>query len=556
MTQYLRWQALIALSGILLFSSVLVFLSQSLTTTFVPEPGGTYIEGVPEQPVNLNPLFLESRTDQDIAALVFSGLTRAAADGRLEPDLARHWELSPDSLTYTFHLRDDVFWHDGEPFSAADVAYTISVLQDPTYTGNLALAEVWRTTRVEVLDPLTLRVTLPEPYAPFLSFTTFGMLPSHLLKGYSVVDLATLPFSRRPIGTGCWRVTDESAGSITLRTFPDFYGPRPLLDKLILRFYPDASAVFEGYRRGEIMGLGRVRPEDVSQVAEEPELTLWNASLDGFTGIVLNLSRPLFADPAVRQALLYSLDRPSLIARVLYGQGLVANSFIVPTNWAYNPGIKQYPFDQKKARQLLERAGWVDQNEDGVREKDGVAFTFSLVTNREDPRRVRLTEEIARQWARVGVKAEVKTVNFDALTQDVLRPRDFDAAMIALLDLPTDPDPYPLFHSSQTEGDGHNFAGFVNERADLLMVEGRRVLDEKVRREIYFDFQDLFAEQLPILPLYHPVYNYAVDARVRDVQVGPLNQPSDRFRTLPDWFIKTRRVITAESGAPSLAGGG
>ncbi|HBY94483.1 MAG TPA: ABC transporter substrate-binding protein [Chloroflexi bacterium] len=549
MTQYLRWQALIALSGILLFSSVLVSLSQSLTTTFVPERGGTYIEGVIDQPGNLNPLFLESRTDEDIGALVFRGLTRATADGRIQPDLATRWEISPDSLSYTFHLRDDVFWHDGEPFSAADAIYTIGVLQDPTYAGNLALAEVWRTVRVEVLDPLTVRVTLPEPYAPFLSFTTFGILPSHLLGDYSASELPGLPFSRHPIGTGRWRLADENADSITLQAFPDFYGPPPLLDRLTLRFYPDATALFEGYRRGEIMGLGRVRPQDVNRVVQEPTLTLWSAPLDGFTGIVLNLAHPLFADPAVRQALLYGLNRPALIAQILSGQGLVANSFIVPTNWAYNPGIKQYPFNPARARQLLEQAGWVDQNGDGVREKDGLSFAFSLVTNEEDPQRVRLVEAIARQWAAVGVKVEVKTVSFASLTQDVLRPRNFDAVMITLLDLPTDPDPYPLFHSSQTKGDGRNFAGFVNERADRLMVEGRHVIDEKVRRELYFDVQELFAEQLPILPLYHPVYSYAFDTRVRNVQIGPLNRPSERFWTLPNWFIKTRRVIRAETSS-------
>lgn len=551
MTQYLRWQALIALSGILLFLSVLAFLSDNLTTTFVPEPGGTYIEGVVDRPSNLNPLFLASQTDEDIASLVFSGLTSASTAGRLEPDLARRWEISPDSLSYTFHLRDDVFWHDGEPFSAADVAYTVGILQDPTYTEDLALAEVWRTARVDVLDPLTLQVTLPEPYAPFLSFTTFGILPSHLLSGYGAADLPALPFSRQPVGTGPWRLAGEDADSITLEAFPEYYGRRPLLEKITLRFYPDASALFQGYGRGEIMGVGQVRPQDVRLVAQEPALTLWNAPLDGFTGIVLNLTHPLFADAAVRQALLYSLDRPTLIARVLNGQGLVANSVIAPTNWAYNPGIKPYPFDPDRARRLLQRAGWVDQDGDGVREKDGVSFAFSLLTNDEDAQRVRLAQEISRQWADVGVRAEVKTVDFARLAQGVLRPRNFDAAMITLLDLPTDPDPYPLFHSSQTTDDGRNFAGFANERADRLMVEGRLQQDESVRRELYFDVQELLAEQLPILPLYHPIFNYAVDARVRDVQIGPLSTPSERFRTLPNWVIKMRRVTRVEGPSSS-----
>lgn len=535
----------------MLFLSVLVSLSQNSTTTLVAQRGGTYVEGVVGQPASLNPLFLENQTDHDIAALVFSGLTRLSVDGRIEPDLARTWEISDDQMTYTFHLRDDVFWHDGNPFSAVDVLYTIRVLQDFTYDGDLALAEVWRTARVEMVDPLTIRVTLPQPYAPFLSFTAFGILPEHLLGGFSVAELPHLPFSRHPIGTGGWRVVEVGSESITLAAHPEYYGPTPMLDRVVLRFYPDAFAILEGYRRGEVLGLGQVSPQAVSRVAEEPTLTLWSAPRTGFSGIVLNLNRPLFTDLRVRQALLYGLDRQTLIAETLNGQGLIAHSFIVPTNWAYNPGVLQYPFSRRQARELLDNAGWVDQDGDGVREKDGTPLAFTLVVVDEDRLQVRLAEEIAQQWARIGASVEVNAVSLQVLERDILAPRDFDAAMITILDLPSDPDPYPLFHSSQAQGEGRNFSGFASARADRLMVEGRNNLDPQTRREIYFDLQEIFAEQLPMLPLYHPVYNYAIDNRVRDVQIGPLNEPGDRFRTLSEWFIRTRRVMQMATPTPA-----
>ncbi|HYN89978.1 MAG TPA: ABC transporter substrate-binding protein [Ardenticatenaceae bacterium] len=551
MTQYLRWQALIALSGILLFFTVLVYLSQNLTVRFVPERGGTYIEGLVGQPANLNPLYLQSQSDHDIAALVFNGLTRASVNGEIEPELARRWEIGADNQSYTFRLRDDVFWHDGEPFSAADVLYTIGVLQDPAYTGDPTLAEVWRTARARALDPLTVRVTLPEPYAPFLSFTTFGILPSHLLEGYDVATLPTLSFSRSPVGTGQWRVAEATADSVALEANAQFFGPAPQLDRVRLRFYPDAREMLQGYGRSEVMGLGQVPPDDLIRVAEEPGLTLWNAPLNGFTGIVLNLTHPILSERGVRQGLLSALDRPALIAQALNGQGIVANSFIVPTNWAYNPGLRTYAFDPAEADRLLTYAGWIDYNGDGVREKDGAPLTFQLATNEENPQRVRLAQAVAAQWRDIGADVEVVPVPFQVLRQEMLGARNFEAAMFMLADLPADPDPYPLFHSSQRQAEGRNFSGFASERADRLMVEGRFVTDQTARRELYFDLQEIFAEQLPILPLYHPIYNYAVDTRVRNVQIGPLNQPSDRFRTLPDWFIKTRRVI--EGPAPITA---
>ncbi|MBA3530998.1 MAG: peptide ABC transporter substrate-binding protein, partial [Ardenticatenales bacterium] len=170
--QHIRWQALIALSGILLLLTMLGYLSNTVQTVMLPEQGGSYVEGISSHPGNLNPLYLQTRADHDLAGLLFHRLTRATESGMIEAELATSWDISDNRGRYTFHLREDVLWHDGAPFTAADVAFTIRVIQDPAYEGDPAAADLWRNVEVEVVNPHTIRFTLPTsliPFAPFLS---------------------------------------------------------------------------------------------------------------------------------------------------------------------------------------------------------------------------------------------------------------------------------------------------------------------------------------------------------------------------------------------------
>lgn len=532
---------------LLLFGALFV-LSNNITATFVPEAGGTYVEGVAGSPGNLNPLYFENQTDRDLGALIFRGLTRTTASGSIEPDLARTWAIGGDDTVYTFTLRNDVFWHDGEPFTAEDVAFTFGIIQDPAFGGRPELVDVWRDVEIEVIDPLTVRFTLAEPFAPFLSYTTLGIIPRHVLAETPVGDVAAAAFSRSPTGTGPWRVADVQSDHITLEPHADFYGPAPMLDYLTMRFYPSTTATYEAYERGEVLGISQVRAEDVATLSQLEQLNLYNAPRSGYAMVALNLRRPLFSDQNVREALLVGLDRNALISDVRDGQGVVAHSFYLPTHWAYNPDVKTYAYDVARARELLDQSGWQDRDQDGVREKDGTRLKFVLLTNEENPTHVELIDRIAQQWAQIGVQAEPRTVGFSDLVRTYLRPREFDAILLNAPTKPTtDPDVYPLWHSSQTVDEGLNWAGWNDARVDTLLEDGRRILDHNTRREIYAALQHVFAEEVPSLLLYHPVYNYAVDEEVRNVQIGPVSDPSDRFRTLPEWYVNVRRVIVTET---------
>jgi peptide/nickel transport system substrate-binding protein len=329
------------------------------------------------------------------------------------------------------------------------------------------------------------------------------------------------------------------------------------LNKIEFRFYPNHESVLGAYERGEVQGISRVLPQDLLQAVEANSgLQLFSAQLTGYTLILLNLQDselPFFQEKLVRQALLYAIDRQELVDRVLEGQGLVAHSPILPETWAYANGVAEYEHSHERAKDLLNEAGWltpthssmmaddaIREGSGSVREKAEVKLAFTLLTD-DDPLHVELAEEIARQWEAIGVKATPRTIG-SGLVREFLHPREFEALLIDL-ELRGDPDPYPLWHSTQAEGEGQNYAGFVSYEADKLLEEARCTTDSGRRAELYRRFQEIFADEVPSLLLYYPIYTYAVDEKVKGVQLGPMGDPSDRFRNVTEWYIVTKRVI-------------
>lgn len=556
MSKHFRWQVVITLLGIALLGSLLAYLAFTCVTAVVPDVGGTYVEGLAGSPQYLNPILCQyDQADRSLCSLIFNGLTKLNERGEVVPDLAERWEISDDCLVYTFYLRRDVLWHDGSPFSAADVVFTVEAMQDPAYQGVPYLAELWRSVEVVKVNSHTVEFTLQEPFAPFLDYTTIGILPVHLLIEVPAESLPGDSFNRRPIGTGLFQVEEINAEHALLQVNSLFYGPQPYLNKIEFRFYPNYESVLSAYEQGEVQGISRVLPEYLLEVEAVPGVKLFSAQLTGYTLIFLNLKDPtvpFFQEKLVRQALLYAIDRQELVDRVLKGQGLVAHSPILPETWAYDNGVVKYEHNPERAEYLLTRAGWhtpnplpatigdIEEDDGGAREKGGVKLAFTLLTD-DDPLRVELAREIARQWQTIGVKATLRTVG-SGLVREFLIPGEFEALLIDL-ELHGDPDPYPFWHSTQANSEGQNYAGFISYEADKLLEEARCTTDSGRRTELYQRFQEIFADEVPSLLLYYPIYTYAVDEEVKGVQLGPMSDPSDRFRNIAEWYIVTRRVI-------------
>lgn len=541
--RHLRWQIVLALLGIFLLASLLGYSTYSVTTVLVPAHGGVFREGVAGNPRFLNPLLCEANAvDQDLCTLLYRGLTKINKQGRVVPDLAQDWTITEDKI-YTFRLRDDQFWHDGQRITADDVLFTVGILQDPNVIGLPDLTVLWRAITVEKLDEFTVRFTLSEPYTPFLDYTAIGLLPRHVYGGVPAVELASSALNTNPVGAGLFAVERIAADHIRLKPHPFYSGPTPYIAGLEFRFYPDHSSLLAGFIADEIDGVSTILPADIPLAERRSDLQLLSTVQAAYSSVVFNLNSantPFFQDKLVRQALYYAIDRTKLVEETLAGQGIVAHGPFLPENWAYNPEARQYNYNVIQAAQLLDAAGWSDSNGDGIRDKEGRPLQFLLHSN-DDLLQQALVERLAADWQRVGVRAVPTPVTFAGLVNDLLVPRKFDAALVTW-ETPGDPDPYPLWHSSQAVGGGANYAGWHHEEADEIMEKARAITNEEERKRLYWRFQEIFADEAPALVLFYPVYTYGVSTRVQNVQIGSVNSPSERFIDFTDWYIVTRRV--------------
>ncbi len=562
--RHLRWQLIIAILGMLLVGSLLngkTPTGGTITVTAEPVRGGVYTEALIGLPRHLNPLLdYNNPVDRDIDRLLFSGLTRFDAYGRPQPELA-NWIVSDDELTYTFVLRADARWHDGQPVTSADVAFTVGLLQNADFQGAPELSRLWQALKLKVVNDQAFEVTLPEPFAPFLDYTTFGILPQHLLGQTPAAQLGEADFNHAPVGSGPFRFVaftgeDGQVSGVRLSAFADYYGVAPLLNDVQFRFYPDVGAALDGYAAGEVLGISRIDAAHVTQALQTEQLGVYTSLLPEYSLIYLNLQSdqlPFFQDKKVRQALLRGLNRSAMVYQLLNGQAVVANSPVLPGSWAYNPTLPQVKYDPVAAGHLLDSAGWVipDGTAPGssgyVRRKGESELRFTLTTPNDDLH-VALAEAARDTWAQLGVIVTVVAVDPSDIRDQYLtpRPRAFDAILVDLnLAGTPDPDPYPMWHETQVES-GQNYGGLADRVTSELLEQARITSDLDARARLYYSFQSRFADQTPALLLFYPVYNYAVDASVNGVQVGPLIEASDRLSTLGQWSVITRRVIVEQ----------
>ncbi len=559
----LRWPILIALLAVVAIAALLLGKQPSLSPiepVIEPATGGVYTEGLIGAPVRFNPLLdTYNPLDRDVDRLLFSGLVKFDDRGLPQADLADSWGISRDGNVYNFSLRQNAVWHDGAPVTSDDVIFTIERMREDGSPVSQDLKDFWKGIDIQRLDDKILQFRLPEPFAPFLDYLTFGVLPEHLLGELSLAEIIDAPFNLSPVGSGPYRfeqllTEDGQIRGIVLRAFKDYYSQPPFIEQFTFRYFPDAGSAFAAYQQGEVLGLGDVPLEILPNVLAAPNLNLHTGRLPALSMLIFNLSDQkvkFFQDVSVRQALWLGMNRQWMIDRILGGQAILADGPIFPGTWAYYDGVKRVEFDPDAAVALLKEAGYTIPAAGGtVRQNDqGEALAFELLYPDTDQHRA-IAEAIRRDYAKLGVEVTLKALPYDELVTS-LNNRVHQAALIDLnLSRSPDPDPYPFWHQAQITG-GQNYSMWDDRQASEYLEQARTTVDIAERTRLYRNFQVRFEKELPALPLFYPVYRYAVDAQVQGVRMGPLFDPSDRFNTVTNWFLVTKRNNSGEAGSAS-----
>jgi len=532
----------VALIGLLVVVSAVAIVDEGNAGSRDAAFGGTYVEGVTGVPQYLNPVISSTDVDEDVVRLAFSGLTRYDQTGAIVADLAAAFRTESDGKIWTFDIREDATWQDGQPVTADDVVYTVKLLQDRGYVG--PYSEAFRGVTVEKVAERTVRFTLPDVYGPFAASTTVPLLPAHLLGNVSFAELARQPFNAHPIGTGPFRVTEVDGRQVTLSRNSSFYRTRPArsgpyLDRIVLRFYPDSSEALLALSRGELDGVGGLNSADAERARSLKSAALYSLPTDNFVALFINVrpDHPVFRDRVVRQSIANAIDRGRVLQAAADGRGTVADEFVTASSWAYVKDVTRYPYSVDDAKARLDAADWKDHDGDGVRDKGGLKLAFTITTS-DEPARTVAAGQIQSDLNAIGMSVQVKTMPFGQLVDTAARQRSFDVLLVEIA-ISGDPDPYSFFHSSEVNDPGHNFSGFSTLPIDRNLEAARRTFDQAARRELYAPVFQIIANEVPVVYLYFSDYLYAQSRSVQGLRIAPLTDPRERFWNIEDWYVRT-----------------
>lgn len=564
----------------------------------VPAVGGTYREGVVGTPLYVNPILASTNdVDLDLTRLTFAGLLRYDEHLQLQPDMAESWSVSEDQKTYTFTMRPGIFWHDGQPVTPDDVVFTVRTIQDPALNSPLMLS--FQGVTPTVIDHRTVQLTLTEPFAPFASVLTTGLLPSHAWAGIPANTMRLAELNLKPIGNGPWKfekLEKDKQGNLysyTLVPATTWYAKRPYLESIAFRFFPDFMLAVEALNAKKIDGLSFVPRQLIASITNAQNYKTYHLQLPQYTAMFFNTAENLvLKERTVRQAIAYSVDRNRLIQAALDGLGSVVTGPLLSGMVGFDPELEGYPYNPVEAQRLLEEAGWkavsveeyvqaeqerlkkeaqataaaieeteeesegtdesvqaepvetpvpmIDTGNQAVFRKKGDEFLSLRLTTVDQPENKRAAELLKNSLQTIGFKVELEIVSVTALTNTVLPQRQYEALIYGQI-LNGIPDLYPFWHSSQIEYPGLNLANFADKEGDKLLDEARKTADDAQRADIYKQFSKILDKDTTTVFLYSPQYTYLLPAKMKGFALERIGIPADRFTGNNGWYLKTEQ---------------
>lgn len=468
----------------------------------------------------LLPLLASDSASAEISGYIFNGLTKYDKDIKIIGDLAESWKISNNGLQITFYLKKGVKWHDGVEFTSDDVVFTYQSVTNPNIP--TPYSSIYGPVKnIEAIDKYTIRISYKEPYAPALESWGMGIIPKHVLNGK---DLTSPEVNRHPIGTGPYKLKEWVTGQkIVLEAFDNYFEGRPNIDKFIARIIPDTSTMFLELKFGGIDFMGLTPPQYKLQAHNDffkKYFQKFRYPSFGYTYLGYNLLNPMFSDKKVRQAIAYAINKKEIIEGVLMGYGMPCTGPFPPESWAYNPRVSDYEYNQEKAIKLLSDAGW-KKNRNGILEKDGRIFSFTVLVNQGNQARLMTAQIIKEQLKKIGIEMNIKVLEWQALLHEFIDKKRFEAVIMGWA-LSRDPDIYDIWHSSKTKEGEFNFISYKNEEVDRLLIQGRQVFDIEKRKKIYHRIHEILAEEQPVTFLYVPDALPVLHKRFKGVEKAPL----------------------------------
>lgn len=540
---------------VLFYALVFIFAGSSLYllskvnnyfTVEVPAPGGELREGVVGYPRYINPLISVTDAGRDLTSLIYSGLLRSKPDGSLENDLAKDYSVSEDGLIYTFNIKDNATFQDGEPVTAEDVEFTIKKALDPVLKS--PKAPNWEGVSIKVLSAKQIEFTLRRAYAPFLQNLTLGILPKNKWKDIDSEAFAFSQFNIEPVGSGPYMIKDiKRDGSglplyYHLVPFPNYALGKPHINNLYIYFFNNQENLVKAFQNGEIESINSISPNEINSLEEKGKII--QSPLPRIFAVFFNQNQSaVFINKEVRLALDQAVDRDSIIKEVLSGYGTKALgplpsgiSTATDTNGDANEKIEN-------AKKTLEKAGW-SMGADGIMKKtvkkDTVSLSFSISTV-NSPDLKKTAEMLKDTWQKIGAKVDLKIFDLADLQQNVIRPRKYDALLFGEV-VSRDLDIFSFWHSSERNDPGLNMAMYTNSKVDKLLEKARLKNGEDDRLQTLKDAEEMIIADTPATFLYSPDFIYIVPKTLKGVSLGRMTSAQERFFGVEDWYINTERI--------------
>jgi peptide/nickel transport system substrate-binding protein len=496
-----------------------------------PVYGDAMISGMIGEPSNLIPYLSSDTSSSEVSGHFYVAPLKYDRDLRVIPWAAERFEILDEGRRLRFTLKKGILWQDGTELTAADAAFTYALMIDPktptAYAGDFKIIKEFKQ-----LDRYSFEVSYEKPFPRSLNTWMGALLPAHALAGQ---DLRSTPLIRNPLSCGLYTLREWDPGAkLVLSANPTYFLGRPYIDRVLYRIIPDSTTMFLELKAGKLDVMGSLTglqyTRRTGDEAFRREFDVLRTLASAYTYMGYNLKSPLFADVRVRRALAHAVNKRDIIKTALMGQGEPTVGPFKPDAWAYNHAVEDYPYDPQKALDLLAEAGW-RKGPDGTLRKDGLPFSFTLLTNQGNEQRVKTAVIIRSMLEKLGIEVKIRSVEWAAFLKQFVMPGHFDALILGWT-IPQDPDGYDVWHSSRRNG-GLNFVGYADPEADACLEAARSTLDQAVRKKYYDRFQEILHRDQPYCFLYVPYELTAVQRRFRGLDPAPAGV----FHNAEQWWV-------------------